>query len=141
MWGSFAASKSKALEATNVEYGDGGFEMLTGGSHASGNDIDLGISKGKRRRAEGGEGLAIFSRKSIQKYGSLIPNIVDQINAGRFTQDNMPAIITDSQTQYDFSNMDDNIDRIAANSEHTRYTDADGSTVVVYHNLKTIYNG
>jgi hypothetical protein len=41
MWGSFAAAKIKAAQMTE-QYGEGTVELLHGGSHQSGNDIDLG---------------------------------------------------------------------------------------------------
>lgn len=70
MWASFAASKIKAAQLAKQTggnggtetYGDGTVELLEGGSHQSGNDIDLGTKPdGTRRRAEGGE----FSPLSI----------------------------------------------------------------------------
>lgn len=62
MWGSFAASKIKAAQMAKNSgtetYGEGTVELLQGGSHQSGNDIDLGQKPdGTRRRAEGGEFL------------------------------------------------------------------------------------
>ena len=64
MWVSFAAAKIKAKQVTasqSDEYGEGGLEFLEGGSHASGNDIDLGIKNKKKHKmkAEGGEALAL----------------------------------------------------------------------------------
>lgn len=88
MWGSFAMSKVKANEVTKAQgtqYGEGGFELLQGGSHASGNDIGIGHTKdGGERRAEGGEGLAIISKNKMRKYGNLIPEIINSINRGIF---------------------------------------------------------
>ena len=59
MFGSFAAAKIKAMSVAGMsteEYGEGTVELLEGGSHQSGNDIDLGRkSNGTRRRAEGGD--------------------------------------------------------------------------------------
>ena len=44
MWGLFGWAKIKAYQVTNQSsYGDGGFELAVGGSHASGNDIKTGI--------------------------------------------------------------------------------------------------
>ena len=48
MWASFAASKVKAAQMTKSAggtetYGEGTVELLEGGSHQSGNDIDLGM--------------------------------------------------------------------------------------------------
>lgn len=62
MWASFAASKIKAAQLAKQQetYGEGTVELLSGGSHQSGNDIDLGTKPdGTRRRAEGGEFLPL----------------------------------------------------------------------------------
>ena len=84
LFASFAAAKIKAFQATKL-FRQGGYEVLSGGSHASGKDIPLGFtSDGRQRRAEGGEGMAIFNRRSTSKYGSLIPDLVSAINRGDF---------------------------------------------------------
>lgn len=66
MWATFAASKIKAAQLAKQTgetggtetYGDGTVEYLSGGSHQSGKDVDLGTKPdGTRRRAEGGEFL------------------------------------------------------------------------------------
>ena len=70
MWGSFAAAKIKAAQLSksanaggSESYGDGTVELLAGGSHQSGDDVDLGTKPdGTRRRAEGGEFWGIFRR-------------------------------------------------------------------------------
>ena len=83
--GSFIAAKAMAAQAAN--YGDGGFEVLSGGSHASGHDIALGTTNrhGRSMRAEGGEGLGIFSRRAMSRYGAgNIEGVVNAINSGRF---------------------------------------------------------
>lgn len=91
MWGSFAASKVKAAQVTKTQdqqYGKGGLEFLEGGSHASGNDIDLYTKngKGKNMRAEGGEALAIINKKNTKKYKKELPSIVDSLNKGTFEE-------------------------------------------------------
>ena len=87
MWASFAASKIKAVQMTKStgteSYGDGTVELLTGGSHQSGNDVDLGIKPdGTRRRAEGGEFFAVINKRSSRRYRSIIPNLINSINSG-----------------------------------------------------------
>lgn len=54
MWASFAAAKIKASQMTKAaegggseSYGDGTVELLGGGSHQSGNDVDLGTKPGR----------------------------------------------------------------------------------------------
>ena len=83
--GSFIAAKAMAAQAAN--YGEGGFEVLQGGSHASGHDIALGTTNrhGRQMHAEGGEGMGIFSRQAMWRYGARrIEGVVKAINTGRF---------------------------------------------------------
>ena len=88
MWGSFAAAKIKAAEVTGTtKYAEGTVELLQGGSHASGHDIDLGRkSDGTRRKAEGGEYFAIINKRNSAKYGSLIPEVINSLNNGTFAE-------------------------------------------------------
>lgn len=92
MWGAFIASKVKAKQLATEQYGEGTVELLQGGSHQSGNDIDLGIKKdGTRRRAEGGEFFAVINRRSSRKYRKEIPSIINSLNNGTFTDKYMHA--------------------------------------------------
>lgn len=88
MMAAFIAAKASASQAVNAKtYGEGGTELLSGGSHQSGRDIPLGtMPDGRERRAEGGEYLAIFNKRSSRKYGSVIPAVVDALNHGVFEQ-------------------------------------------------------
>ena len=98
MWGSFAASKIRAtqLAKESEQYGEGGLEFLEGGSHASGNDIDLGVEnkRHKRMRAEGGEALAIISKKRTRQYRDLLPGVIESLNKGTFEQTYMQSFAT-----------------------------------------------
>lgn len=87
MWGTFAASKIKANQLKSEKYGEGTVELLQGGSHQSGNDIDLGRKKdGTRRRAEGGEFFAVINKRSSRKYRKEIPEIINSLNKGVFAE-------------------------------------------------------
>jgi hypothetical protein len=87
MWGAFAAAKIKAFQMTREQYGDGTVELLQGGSHQSGNDIDLGTkADGTKRRAEGGEFFAVINKRSSRKYRKEIPQIINSLNRGDFAQ-------------------------------------------------------
>ena len=98
MWGSFAISKVKAaqLAKESEQYGEGGLEFLEGGSHASGNDIDLGVEnkRHRRMRAEGGEALAIISKKRTRQYRDLLPGIIESLNKGTFEQTYLQSFAT-----------------------------------------------
>ena len=146
MWGSFAAAKIKALSMTKgstEKYGAGTVELLDGGSHQSGNDIDLGRKKdGTRRRAEGGEYFAIINKRSSRKYGRMIPDIVNALNAGTFTEKYMHAFpsadaiaVNVAGGGTDISGLSSDVRRIREQGEKRTYTDAQGNVVMTYKNL------
>lgn len=146
MWGSFAAAKIKALSMTKgstEKYGEGTVELLEGGSHQSGNDIDLGRKKdGTRRRAEGGEYFAIINKRSSRKYGRMIPDIVNALNAGTFTEKYMHAFpsadaiaVNVAGGGTDISGLSSDVRRIREQGERRTYTDAQGNVVMTYKNL------
>lgn len=95
MWTSFAVAKVKAKQVSAIsdEYGEGGLEILEGGSHASGNDINLGVKNRRKRnmKAEGGEALAIINKKRTAKYRGILPDIIDSLNRGVFEEKYMGA--------------------------------------------------
>lgn len=138
MWGSFAAAKIKAKQATKTEtYGEGTVEMLHGGSHQSGNDIDLGTKPdGTKRRAEGGEFFAVINKQNSRKYGNIIPSLINSINHGtlenQLTADaaNIGAIINEGA---DISDLAADVHAIKMQGEKKTYTD-NGAIVEVYKN-------
>lgn len=92
MWGTFIGSKIKAKQLSSEQYGDGTVELMEGGSHQSGNDIDLGTKKdGTRRRAEGGEFFAVINRRSSRKYRKEIPQLINALNNDTFADKYMHA--------------------------------------------------
>lgn len=138
MWGSFAAAKIKAKQVTKTEtYGEGTVEMLHGGSHQSGNDIDLGTkADGTKRRAEGGEFFAVINKQNSRKYGNIIPSLINSINHGtlenQLTADaaNIGAIINEGA---DISDLAADVHAIKMQGEKKTYTD-NGAIVEVYKN-------
>lgn len=144
MWGSFAFAKIKAAQVTKQQYGEGGLEFLQGGSHASGNDIPLGMtSDGKDRRAEGGEALAIFRKSSTRKYKDILPRIVKSLNAGVFEEQFMNShfggpVVNIPGT--DLSGLEDKVDSIRKQGEKKYFIDSKGRMIEQYKNLTTIYH-
>lgn len=139
MWGSFAASKVMAKQATKTEtYGEGTVELLHGGSHQSGNDIDLGTRPdGTRRRAEGGEYFAVINKRNSRKYGQTIPTLINAVNNGTLEHyinasgDSLNAIVANDSL--DISELKDDVRQIRQQGEKRTY--ADGETVVeIYKN-------
>lgn len=150
MWTSFAAAKIKAAQVTKAasqeEYGEGGFEILEGGSHASGNDIDLQTknSRGKNMRAEGGEAMAIINKRSTRKYRKVLPALVDSINKGTFEEKFSRAFETGDelaqqnivyQHLIDLSQIEDDVKAIKKNSEKQYYMLPDGTYIEKTRNV------
>jgi hypothetical protein len=145
MWGSFAASKIMAHQAAGSgteEYGDGTVELLEGGSHQSGNDIDLGRKKdGTRRRAEGGEYFAVINKRNSRKYRNLIPEVINALNDGTFAEKYMGAygntgVNVNVGGTPDLSILQGDVRRIREQGESNSFTDGNGNTVMQYKNLR-----
>lgn len=154
MWTSFAVAKVKAKQATaaaNQEYGEGGLEFLEGGSHASGNDIDLHQknSEGKNMRAEGGEAMAIINRRNTRKYRRVLPDIVDSLNKGTFENkfsqtfdraDSLQAQMITVQTTTDLSNIERGVEAIKKQNSERFYPLGDGRTLIIKGNVRRYIN-
>lgn len=151
MWTSFAVSKIKAKQVTasqSDEYGEGGLEFLEGGSHASGDDIDLGVRNKKkhRMRAEGGEALAIISKKRTRKYKKILPDVIDSLNKGTFEDKYLNAfassdglsISLNSNGNMDLSKIEDDVRSIRKQSETKYYALPNGAVVIQHKNVKRI---
>lgn len=144
MWGSFAASKIKAAQLAKSEtYGDGTVEMLVGGSHQSGNDIDLGTKPdGTRRRAEGGEFFAVINKRSSRKYRNIIPDIINSLNNGTFAAKYMNAYAGGDGVTFNVQNqssdlreLSDDVREIREQNKRRIIVDKDGNVIEIYKNL------
>ena len=150
MWASFAAAKIKAREVTkteDAEYGEGGMEFLDGGSHQSGNDVDLGtMPDGRRRRAEGGEAFAIINKASTRKYRKALPGIIKSINNGTFEKKYLNAFGTDgvainvNGTTFDSRELEKDVREIKEQGKRRYIIDSRGRMIESYKNLKRVYN-
>lgn len=145
MWGSFVASKIKAAQLSRQStetYGEGTVELLEGGSHQSGNDIDLGTKPdGTRRRAEGGEYFAVINKRSSRKYRGMIPSIINSLNDGTFTSKFLRSYKDDGMAvnimgnSPDLRELSSNVATIRQQGERKVYSDGNG-TVIIYKNVK-----
>ena len=147
MWGAFAAAKIKAMQVTrsgSEQYGEGTVELLQGGSHQSGNDIDLGRKKdGTRRRAEGGEFFAVINKRNSRKFRDIIPSVIGALNDGTFAQKYMKAydgggmsVMVDNQSP-DLRGLSSDVKTIREQGETRTYSDAQG-THIIHKNLHRI---
>ena len=147
MWGAFAAAKVKAVQVTKQQteqYGEGTVELLQGGSHASGNDIDLGTKKdGTRRRAEGGEFFAVINKRNSRKYRHIIPDVINSFNDGTFADRYQRANATMAGYaaemmgggKTDVSGLEKDVAAIREQGDMMRYVDGQGNTIIRYKNL------
>lgn len=146
MWGSFAAAKIKAAQITKPSetYGDGTVELLQGGSHASGHDVDLGTKPdGTRRRAEGGEFFAVINKRNSRRFRDVIPDVINSFNDGTFADRYQRAnasmagyavqLIGGGKT--DVSGLEKDVAAIRQQGDETRYVDGQGNTIIRYKNL------
>lgn len=155
MWSSFALSKIKAAQLAksanggqNENYGDGTVELLSGGSHQSGNDVDLGTkSDGTHRRAEGGEFFAVINKRNSRRYRRIIPDVINALNRGKFEHKYMNAYkdgenftINVSQNTPDIRDLQNDVRAIREQNAVKYYTTADGKTIMIYKNLKRTIN-
>lgn len=152
MWGSFAFAKIKASQLSKAsqdteEYGDGTVEMIDyGGSHASGNDVDLGTTKdGKRRRVERGEYFAVVNKRSSQKYKKLVPDLINSLNKGTFEQKYLNAYSGSDEvtnimqgSTVDLSNVEKDLKSIKEQGRVKYITGVDGTIIEVRGNIKRI---
>lgn len=138
MWGSFAFAKAKAWsEAESIKYGEGTVEMLEGGSHASGHDIDLGRRKdGRRRRAEGGEYFAIINKRNSRRYKDVIPDVINSFNDGTFAD--KYAKMSEMSLSFggsDLSALEKDVSAIRRQGEENRTVGSDGRMTIRYKNV------
>lgn len=153
MWGSFAASKIKAAQLSkqaqgggSESYGDGTVELLGGGSHQSGNDVDLGTKPdGTRRRAEGGEFFAVINKRNSRRYRKLIPDVIKSLNNGTFARRYGNAyaggdgiILNVSGQSPDIRELQNDVREIKEQNRRRFISVSDG-TVELYKNLKRKY--
>lgn len=148
MWASFAAAKIKAAQMSKAaegseSYGDGTVELLAGGSHQSGDDVDLGTKPdGTRRRAEGGEFFAVINKRNSRRFRRLIPDVINSLNRGTFTQKYLNAYNTDGinvtvqqNNAPDLRDLKDDVREIKEQNRRRRYVDGNGNVIEVYKNL------
>ena len=137
-----AAAKIKAIGATRqVTYGEGTVELLEGGSHASGHDIDLGTKPdGTRRRAEGGEFFAVINKRNSRRFRNVIPDVINAFNDGSFADRYQKANATMSAYAVnmggtDISKLEKDVAAIRRQGDESRFVDGNGNIVTKYKNL------
>ena len=143
MWTTFAAAKIKAAQVSRSEqYGEGTVELLQGGSHASGHDIDLGRKQdGTRRRAEGGEFFAVINKRNSRRFRDVIPDVINSFNNGTFADryqranERMSGYAVQMLGGTDVSGIERDVSAIRKQGDETRFVDGKGNVIIKYRNL------
>lgn len=149
MLGAFVSAKVQASRLAKREFAEGDFQILEGGSHASGNDIPLGTRSkdGRQEFAEGGEARIILSKSSTSKYRQLLPDIYQALKAKRFEHEfqrigkpvsDTAVIVQAGGTSVNTKLMENELRAIRRNGEEKTYVDGKGRTVTKYKNLTTV---
>jgi hypothetical protein len=146
MWGSFAAAKVKAIQAVGAgteKYAEGTVELLEGGSHQSGHDIDLGTKRdGTKRRAEGGEFFAVINKRNSRRFRQYIPDVINSLNNGTFADKYLNAypqaggVTVVQQQSTDLRRLSDDVGAIRRQGERRTYIDQDGNVIEEYKNVR-----
>lgn len=138
MWTTFLAAKAKAGQVT--KYGEGMSEYLDyGGSHASGHDIDFGMTPdGRRRRVERGEVIGVINKRNVRRYGaSTVTGIIDSLNKGNFEYKYgnafTPAIVAGGKGT-DLHKLESGVDALVRQGEYREMRDGD-KRIIQYKNL------
>lgn len=145
MWTSYAASKIKAIQVAKQSeaYGEGTVELLQGGSHQSGNDIDLGTKPdGTRRRAEGGEFFAVINKRNSRRFRAHIPAVIKSLNDGTFAHKYLNAYKGGEAIAFnvqgatpDLRELSADVREIKEQNRRRTYIDGDGNVIERYKNL------
>lgn len=151
MFGAFVSAKAKAREAATAKYERGGFEIVNGGSHASGHDVDLGVDNrhGRRMRVEGEEGIGIFSKMAMRRYRpQRIERLVNSVNRGTWEGDmqrmmvlerNVGSQVVNVGMGADLRRLEAGVGRLVEQGRGREYVDGKGRRVVERGNGRTIY--
>lgn len=120
-------------------YGEGGYEPLVGGSHASGHDIDMGFTnrRGRRVHTEGGEAFGVFNRRAVKRYGhDMLGGFVDMANSGRLALRDMSKVdgnlnfVLPKNESVSLTKVEKLLTSVDTAVNSTTYVGADGRIVV-----------
>lgn len=136
MLGTFIATKIKAYEAARASG-----TILEEGGYGD----DVGVVKGKRHsqggerfldhvEVESGESWGVFNRQATEKYKDMIPEFVNDINAGVFPKfDMMPKIMNNNIVNVDTKKMQSQLKSINSGIDNLNSN--------ILNNLQTHYQG
>ena len=161
MWGTFASAQIRARKLASQKFRQGGaFELGGGGSHATGNHVDLGpiAPGGKTALAESSELVNITSKAAARKYGTRnLLALFDSINKGSFglPAENEPDALeritgrpsgispgltrATRRTADTLESINRNTRRTADNTQDSEGVDADGNNYTIRAGTRTVW--
>jgi hypothetical protein len=149
MWSTFAASKIRAFQLSKTIFKEGGQRKIKGGSHKSGDDVFIGYDPGNGAPmyAEGGERMAIFSKKAEARHGSMIERFVDAANKGNLDQflsvasagGDLPVVVGGAVLNYDDSASRGYLKKMSEKDSRQVFETKEGGLIEIYKNRKRKY--
>lgn len=145
MFGSFIAAKVKASQLSKKKFKKGTFQHIDwGGSHESGNDIQIGLTKNGRQQmtVERGEAFAVFNKQNAAKYRGVLPEIIDAINSGSFEslyQRKAAPLSVVHVAGSDMSKTESELSEIRKQGE-TKIIAAGNRVIEIRKNVRRVYN-
>ena len=141
MFGSFAAAKIKASNLTK-QYADGAYEEFDyGGSHKSGNDMSLGMTKdGRQRKVERGESMMILPKAATKKYRGIMPDLFKSLRAGTYDPSAMD-MSRESDVNYWTNTTEVNNDDLLSYFRSRDRRGKKGKNVIYSNGVEIVTNG
>jgi len=148
--GSFVGFKVAAAQASKRQYGQGDYQVLEGGSHASGNDTFLGThdSEGRPEYGEFGEARMIIPKGATSKYRSILPEIFQALKEKDFenqfqrigkSSQGIPLIVNvGGGNTISTGRMERTLEMIHRQGQEKTILDGKGRLVTTYKNLVQI---
>ena len=141
MFGAFASAKIRANNLTK-QYADGAYEEFDyGGSHKSGNDISLGMTKnGRQRKVERGESMMILPKAATKKYRGIMPDLFKSLRAGTYDPSAMD-MSRESDVNYWTNTTEVNNDDLLSYFRSRDRRGKKGKNVIYSNGVEIVTNG
>lgn len=141
MFGAFASAKIRANNLTK-QYADGAYEEFDyGGSHKSGNDMSLGMTKdGRQRKVERGESMMILPKAATKKYRGIMPDLFKSLRAGTYDPSAMD-MSRESDVNYWTNTTEVNNDDLLSYFRSRDRRGKKGKNVIYSNGVEIVTNG
>tara|TARA_R110001632_G_scaffold9807_7_gene37218 strand:+ start:5 stop:2767 length:2763 start_codon:yes stop_codon:yes gene_type:complete len=141
MFGAFASAKVRASNLTK-QYADGAYEEFDyGGSHKSGNDMSLGMTKdGRQRKVERGESMMILPKAATKKYRGIMPDLFKSLRAGTYDPSAMD-MSRESDVNYWTNTTEVNNDDLLSYFRSRDRRGKKGKNVIYSNGVEIVTNG